>query len=82
MARVRNFNIFFFFGQSVLIEERVDQAAWPDNIIFELLLIPPFDLPGLRTVARNPTDVREYIFGVLAMAGRHIDQKRFWIGTK
>jgi hypothetical protein len=82
MALVCDLDIFLFFRQSILIEERVDQAARPDKIVFQLLLIPPFDLPELGTVAGNPTDAFEYIVGVLAMAGRHIDQKWFWIGTK
>jgi hypothetical protein len=69
MALVCDLDIFLFFRQSILIKERVDQAARTDNIVFQLLPIPLFDLPGLGTVAGNPTDAFEYIFGVFAMAG-------------
>jgi hypothetical protein len=69
MACVCDLDIFLFFRQSILIEERVDKTARTENIVFHLLPIPLFELPGLGTVTGNPTDAIEYIFGVLAMAG-------------
>lgn len=82
MACVCDLDSFLFFHQSILIKERVDQAARPDKIAFQLLLIPLFDLPELGSATRNPADAFEDISGVFAMAGRHTDQEWFWIGTK